>query len=175
MKVIFLDIDGVLNCKSTKARCGQYIGIDTAKVKLVNAIVEKTGANIVLSSTWKEHWNKRTQVDKYMHNKFSKGHIEIYSCTDQETKGWQRGNNIKKWIKEHDVESWVVLDDEVFLDYDDDILERLVKTEWDDEDGGLNQKDVETAIKILNDGYIQDHHKLNYEYDESDFHHIGLE
>ena len=36
MKVIFLDIDGVLNTPSSENRCGEYIGIDDEKVEKLN-------------------------------------------------------------------------------------------------------------------------------------------
>ena len=36
MKVIFLDIDGVLNTPSSESRCGEYIGIDDEKVEKLN-------------------------------------------------------------------------------------------------------------------------------------------
>ena len=55
MKVIFLDIDGVLNTPSSESRCGEYIGIDDEKVKKLKKIVEKTKAEIVLISTWKKY------------------------------------------------------------------------------------------------------------------------
>ena len=53
MKYLFLDIDGVLNTPTSKERCGQYVGIDSAKVLLLKYIVEETGALIILTSTWK--------------------------------------------------------------------------------------------------------------------------
>lgn len=55
-KVIFLDVDGVLNCRSTKDKCGGYIGIDDKKVSLLKEIVDATGAIIILVSSWKEWW-----------------------------------------------------------------------------------------------------------------------
>ena len=55
-KVIFLDVDGVLNCHSTKDKCGDYIGIDDKKVALLKEIVDATGAIIILVSSWKEWW-----------------------------------------------------------------------------------------------------------------------
>ena len=36
MKVIFLDIDGVLNTPFSESRCGEYIGIDDEKVEKLN-------------------------------------------------------------------------------------------------------------------------------------------
>ena len=58
MKVIFLDVDGVLNTKYSKSRCGRFIGIDKDKVAQLKRIVDETDAEIVLSSTWRLGYNK---------------------------------------------------------------------------------------------------------------------
>jgi len=59
--VIFLDVDGVLNCETSKS----YVitenrkvltGIDKDKVKRLASIVAATGADIVLTSSWKNGW-----------------------------------------------------------------------------------------------------------------------
>jgi hypothetical protein len=53
MKVIFLDIDGVLNCTETpNPRKFPYI-VDPALLARFNRILENTGAHVVLSSTWR--------------------------------------------------------------------------------------------------------------------------
>lgn len=62
MKVIFLDIDGVLNTPSSESRCGEYIGIDDEKVKKLKQIIEATKAEIVLISTWKKYWRKEEKL-----------------------------------------------------------------------------------------------------------------
>lgn len=51
MKVLFLDIDGVLNCHD--ARPNGYCGIHPGKVRLLDQIVERTGCRIVLASAWR--------------------------------------------------------------------------------------------------------------------------
>ena len=56
MKIIFLDIDGVLNCDTTVESCGNYLGIDNSKLKLLAEIVDKTKAKVVLTATWKDKW-----------------------------------------------------------------------------------------------------------------------
>ena len=61
MKVIFLDIDGVLNTSQTFIGIhNEYIEkgirrieIDLNRLKLLKRIVDQTGAVIVLSSSWK--------------------------------------------------------------------------------------------------------------------------
>jgi hypothetical protein len=53
MKVIFLDIDGVLNCKSTpNPRQLPYI-VDTELLMRFERVLASTGAAVVLSSTWR--------------------------------------------------------------------------------------------------------------------------
>lgn len=62
MKVIFLDVDGVLNTPSSERRSGEYIGIDGDKTKLLADIVKRTNAEIVLVSTWKKYWRKEEKL-----------------------------------------------------------------------------------------------------------------
>ena len=53
MKVIFLDIDGVLNSASTpNPRSFPYI-VDDSPLGRFRELVRKTGATVVLSSTWR--------------------------------------------------------------------------------------------------------------------------
>src|SRR3954467_2488060 len=53
MKVIFLDIDGVLNCKNTSnPRKFPYV-VDPRLLKRLKRLLDRTGAKVVLSSTWR--------------------------------------------------------------------------------------------------------------------------
>ena len=53
MKVIFLDIDGVLNCDRTpNPRKFPYV-VDRKLLARFKRIVKRTGAKVVLSSTWR--------------------------------------------------------------------------------------------------------------------------
>lgn len=152
-KVIFLDIDGVLNCISTKARCQGCIGIDDLKVKLLKQIIDNTNAKIVLTSTWKTEWNKNLEecdyTGKYLNNKLKKQKLWILDKTEDNVEN--RGQGIYNWIKKYNIKHWVVLDDEIFKDYKKYGIKRyLVKTEFYDDNGGLQEEHVEKAIKILN-------------------------
>lgn len=157
MKIIFLDIDGVLNNQFSKSRCGQFIGIDNDKVKLLRKIVDATGAKIVLSSTWRLGYNRAgyclDKNHKYMNNKLRKQELRIYSVTPN-LHGDCRGAEINQWLKEHkheNIENWVVLDDEFFPDFNAyDIPQHLVETFFYSEYGGLTEEHVEKAIDILN-------------------------
>jgi len=58
MKVIFLDFDGVLNSVKydRKRDWNKLTFIDESRLPLLKQIVDSTGAVIVLSTTWRNHW-----------------------------------------------------------------------------------------------------------------------
>lgn len=153
MKVIFLDVDGVLNCVDTTDLCGGYVGIENAKVKLLRRIVEETGAEIVLVSTWKDGWSK-TDKDKkqdmfgyFLDRELEKESLVILDKTEDD--GIHRGKGIRDWMSGRDIESFVILDDKNY-DYPARGLSPYhVKTEFYDENGGLNEKHVALAVRIL--------------------------
>ena len=160
MKVIFLDIDGVLNCATSKSRCiddvcGVIHGIDSDKVKRLAKIVEATGAQIVLSSDWKDGWGKYYTSQKPSHAKYldnhlyKKGKLTIKDKTPNTHKGsWFRGSEIFAYLRTHqDIENYVILDDTFFDDFaNKEIEEHLVLT---NREVGLTDGDVKNAIKIL--------------------------
>lgn len=160
MKVIFLDVDGVLNCRTSKSychddKCGIITGIDSDKVKRLAKIVEATSAQIILSSDWKDGWSKYYTSQKPSHVKYldnhlyKKGKLTIKDKTPTTHKGsWFRGSEILAYLRTHqDIENYVILDDTFFDDFDNkEIEENLVLT---DRDIGLTDGDVENAIKIL--------------------------
>ena len=59
MKIIFLDIDGVLNSRiyDRKRNRDELTDIDETRLPLVKELVAATGAKIVLSSSWRVHWD----------------------------------------------------------------------------------------------------------------------
>ena len=110
-RIIFLDIDGVLNCKRTpNPRKLPYI-VDPPLLETFKRVVERTEAKVVLSSTWRydpaglfsaKHW----------------GIPFIDAIPDMP--GKPRRNEILAWLKLHgDVGRFAVLDD------DDDELDEL--------------------------------------------------
>lgn len=155
MKVIFLDVDGVLNHRFSKARCGGVIGIEKQKVELLSKIIKATDAKVVLTSTWRtgldDSLKPCDKCGKYLLKRLMKyGGISIFGKTEY-LNVWNRGEEIIEWLKKHgDVESWIVLDDEIFKDYRrTEVIDRLVKTDW--YKNGLEKEHVEQAIKLLNE------------------------
>ena len=145
-KIIFLDVDGVLNSKYTNARSPEgHVGVMDSKVKLLSKLVEETNADVVISSDWRLIKDADYQ---YLINKLRyKGRIEIRGETPNLS--WShRGTEIKSYLDDHPTDAWVVLDDIVFSDFE--IVEgHLVLT---DPEFGLTEADVEKAKRILEGG-----------------------
>lgn len=121
MKVLFLDIDGVLNSRGydRQRNWNELTNIDQTRLPLVREIVEKTGARIVLTSTWRGHWNAdRTACDesgRYIEETFEKHRLSISDKTPDLGLRARRTDEIRAWLAEHeDVESFVILDDGKF-------------------------------------------------------------
>lgn len=160
MNIIFLDIDGVLNCTTSISCCidddGRIIkGIDSDKVKRLAKIVEATDAEIILSSDWKDGWNKYYTGQKPSHIKYldnhlyKKGKLIIKDKTPDTNKGsWFRGEEILTYLRIHSgIDNYVILDDTFFDDFaNKEIEEHLVLT---NREVGLTDDDVKNAIKIL--------------------------
>jgi hypothetical protein len=141
MKVLFLDIDGVLNRIGTKERHRGFIGIDLELVPLFERIIESTGVKVVLSSTWRlsETWredlercglNTDAMIDRTPHMPIPGG---LESC--------ERGKEIAAWLAEHpEVNHYAILDDH------DDMLpgQPLFQTSW------LTGLTEEVADKVIN-------------------------
>ena len=157
-KVIFLDVDGVLNCRSTKDSCGGYIGIDDKKVALLKEIVDATGAIIILVSSWKEWWTNnprykpnQDEMATYLDEKLAKQGLIIRDKTRDEN-SFERGKGILRFIEMQkeigiDIRKYVILDDETF-DYSETKMTRhLIRTSF--EQNGLEKKHVRKAIEKL--------------------------
>ena len=153
MKVIFLDVDGVLNCISSKSKCGAFVGVDGKRVKLLRQIVEETGAVIVLSSTWKDGWER---VDKeyqdssadYLDRKLKREMLRIFDKTRDE--GENRGEGILRWMKNREIEKFIILDDNDYDFAEQGLSPYHIKTEFYNENGGLSDEHVTLAIEKLN-------------------------
>ena len=155
MNVIFLDVDGVLNCRFTKERVYGFIFVMDRKVEMLKSLVDETGARIVLSSTWRQGYFDRQQkmqnrnVDLYLalKDKLEEFGLEIMGHTPVIAYE-QRGAEIDRWLHKWDgepVESFVILDD-LSGRYLRPHANRLVQTSMKE---GLQLKHIELAKKIL--------------------------
>lgn len=102
MKVLFLDVDGVLNSKST-TNFGDLYPIDPYMAFLVGKIQLHTGCEVVLSSSWRHHPEGVENVSK-----------RVVKLLDKTPYGASRGEEIKAWLDKHpEVKKYAILDDDV--------------------------------------------------------------
>jgi len=150
MKVIFLDIDGVLNGDlfvPTDDKPG--VLIDGMRLDLVKHIVDETGAKIVLSSSWKGHWGKTDaecdETGREINAIFAEKGLSIYDKTPVYTR--DRKREIIEWLNAHpNVTNFVVIDDSPF---EEDVLkEHFVLTSRLRH--GIDEDDAKKAASILN-------------------------
>ena len=155
MRVVFLDIDGVLNEEKSRSRCCGYKGIDDKKVENLAKIVEETGAKIVLISTWKDDWRKTDKVHQgmmanYLDRKLKKQGLVVLDKTKSIDKNgfyFSRGEGILQYLADNQVEKYVILDDYQF-DYDScGLTDYYIKT--DAYNGGLTEELANRAIENL--------------------------
>jgi hypothetical protein len=152
VKVIFLDVDGVLNCTKTERGWGKMRFVDTRKMLRVREICDRTGAKVVISSSWREGaQDDALPVDKMqwqaLISEFDKHRIPVIGMTPIAHDRW-RGDEISMWLKsqEEPVKDFVIVDDIIcdltrFLS-----VGRVVQTvdAW-----GLTKEKMEECIKIL--------------------------
>ena len=137
-KVIFLDVDGVLNTFGN----GGHFTVSKRRVKKLQNLVEATKALLVLSSTWRNH----TYHLRRLKTKLAYRGMSLFSMTSNlEGFNISRGMEIQDWLDRHpNVSSYVILDDS--SDMLEEQFPHFVNT---DPYKGLTDEDVNRAIQIL--------------------------
>ena len=163
-KIIFLDIDGVLNTKEWHSRMtkdtpkDEYgYAFDPVTVKNLAHIIDKTGADIVISSSWKFYgvaklrkmWEIRNLPGTILDitpNTIS-DEMLLNANLEEFQLGVCRGNEIKEWLSrhKHEVSNYVIIDD-----FDDMLPEQEDHAVLTDSLIGITGSDAEKAIMILN-------------------------
>lgn len=171
MKVLFLDIDGVLNSDAwyhfARTACRNYqrhkvyIGnpvdddiqyihgnIDDRAVLNLLDIIKQTGCEVVLSSSWRS--NKRHENQRIADVITAKGCPLKFLDVTPRTLDRHRGFEIIQWLKENEdkylIESFCILDDDEH-DIPEELRPNFIRV---DRNFGLTYIDVANAIDILN-------------------------
>ena len=103
MKVIFLDVDGVLNSQQLFEKCedDQLISVDEDNIKNLKTIVDATGAKIVLSSSWRYGWAEHSDAVQdwcqILVDILAKYDLKIIDKTEYLSSG-RREDEIKDWL-----------------------------------------------------------------------------
>lgn len=163
-KIIFLDIDGVLNterwhCQTASNELQDEYGykFDPVAVTNLSKIIEETGADIVISSSWKfmglskmrKMWKDRklpgnvigitpnTVSDKFLLN-VDLDNMDIMAIRGQEVKEWLM-------LNKNEITNYVILDD-----MNDILQEQESHFIWIDPEVGITSGNAVQAIFILN-------------------------
>lgn len=162
MKVIFLDIDGVLNTndniiKQVNENNGkqsyQYqFNFDPQSMKNLQEIVLKSDAKIVVTSTWRLHFGvDYSDRDDYINyeksfyrNMEEYGILDSYIGITPRFCGEIRGKEIQSWLNENEkVTHFLILDDDSDMG---DLMPHLVCI---DGEIGITRENVKKALLLL--------------------------
>lgn len=111
MKVVFLDVDGVLNKQDNfnpALNLGPY-PVDDYCVFLMGKIQLDTDCSIVVSSSWRHHADGMNAIRAKFNNVIDKtGTSSLIDYNDK-----PRGHEIQTWLDEHsEVTKYAILDDD---------------------------------------------------------------
>eukprot|EP00927_Polykrikos_kofoidii_P009919 TRINITY_DN14173_c1_g1_i1.p1 TRINITY_DN14173_c1_g1~~TRINITY_DN14173_c1_g1_i1.p1 ORF type:complete len:240 (-),score=50.42 TRINITY_DN14173_c1_g1_i1:48-767(-) len=158
-RIVFLDVDGVLNSKKTRRLRFRedyaVMGLDDAPspemVDNLVYIVEQTCAEIVLSSTWRLLQNKCDEIEQVLG---ARG-LKLRGLTPDHKQDGGTGSRVDEifaWLMDNKldgdkVEAWVALDDLDLRGMDDRLqAANFVRTM---DSVGLTRKHAEEAVRKL--------------------------
>lgn len=145
MKIIFLDVDGVLNNARWARKMydeGVHVYADDLlydpSIKQLKRLIDATDAKVILSSSWRNH----PDAMSHLATQLAAYNIFIYGVTPNV--GPQRGDDISEWLANHPVDNYVILDDDSDMTVH---MDHLVQPSYET---GLQYTHVDRAIALLN-------------------------
>jgi len=136
-RVIFLDIDGVL---APIRRWDRYGDLEPACIQVLNEIVARAGADVVVSSTWR-YGKTVAELQEMLEAQGFTGCV--LDKTPTGAPGADRGDEIAAWLAEHAVGGYVIIDDHANMG---ELRTHLVLTQ---PARGLQPADAPRAIALL--------------------------
>lgn len=163
MKVIFLDIDGVLNSDTYMEKQldnsseGIESEIDPATLILLKKAVDTTGAKIILSSSWRI-MRKYNELEKFL-MKFG---ISLSGKTPYVD--GKRELEIKQYLSENkNIEQYLILDDEIFESFDEELVNHLILIKSDQNYHGFSEGLTEKHIKQIVETFGKVHKREKFD------------
>jgi hypothetical protein len=135
--VIFLDIDGVL---APIRRWDRYGDLDPACIQVLNEIVARSGADVVVSSTWR-HGKTVAELQGLLQEQGFTG--RVLDKTPVGGAGADRGDEIAAWLAKNAVDGYVIIDDHVDMG---ELCAHLIQTQ---PAHGLQPADAARVLAML--------------------------
>lgn len=149
MRVIFLDVDGVLNSSETRAKIDGLKGVSKKNLRILRHIVARTQAKIVLTSAWNINFDEKlvptTKAGMYLYHRLWENNLWIYDKVNDY--GGNREQAVAEYVKKHNnLTDWVIIDDTHYGDYEKLNPKHIVYTSYE---LGLTKASATEAIVKL--------------------------
>lgn len=162
MRIIFLDIDGVLNSNAFFDTNPDNVEIDNTFVeRLVKLYNTYPDTKIVLSSYWR-YLSANNKSKQYFYSKMKENNLDVIDETPLSYPGTTQFINnrpieIKLWLNDHpEIKKWVSIEDDFLYEHYEkecgkQFANHLVTTLFygNTDNEGLTEDAVNKAIKIL--------------------------
>jgi len=149
MRVVFLDFDGVLTRETDPGPPQRFTGLQPDLVELLNQILERTGALVVITTAWRFHYGAKA-LQVLLEQTGFRGKV-VGTCMAflanlvDHHQSWQ--------YREHEIAAWARLYDVAERDYivlDDFRMQTLVRRQILSESAvGLTPALVEQSVRLL--------------------------
>ena len=159
MKVLFCDIDGVLNFASYGVDtyfdkyCNEKVALDDKCIERLKRLLEMfSDLKIVWSTDWRyvdtDWWHSWKNPVKYLESEFPWLAERVIGKTPKKMSS-DRWHEVKWWIDEHrdEIDAYVILDDIVFPSKWFGIEKHCVECKFSE---GFTEDKFKEAVRILN-------------------------
>ncbi len=162
MRVVFIDIDGVLN-SDAYFRALEHAGealtewwgercLDPRAIALLDALLTHADATAVISSSWRQRFSLSELDAMFRARGLSRTLHSVTPSMHRTPDGARltRGDEVQAWLDAHDaVDAFVILEDEEELSHLEPFAMRVSTSV------GLGRDDVERAIEALVGGRFE--------------------
>lgn len=137
MKVLFLDVDGVLNTGFGKP-------FEKKALLWLNHVVMSADADLVLTSLWRVRPELLDEITRELDGLWHEDQCTLIDWP-RGFKSWRRGDQIAEWLSRHpEVENYAIVDDE-----HDFLPEQASRFVWTEGTKGLTRENADRLIDIL--------------------------
>lgn len=162
-RVLFLDVDGVLNHAAWLKANGRQNGnlsteewrlarhrahLDPDCVARLESVIKRTGCALVLSSSWRYDVTPEEMTARLRERGAPSANVIDSTLLGSQMPsglyaGTQRGNEVDEWLTRNGADSFAIVDDDAELEPH---MARLVQTSWEI---GLQDEHVERLVALL--------------------------